>query len=391
LEFQGPYAIAAAARSYAAMNQPEKALPLLLRAAQAGFNQLSFMDDPAFTAWKADPRFARARERVRINAKPCTAGPEYKQLDFWLGEWDVHVSGRKVARSRIEKVSDDCIVQENWMPFNGLSGKSWNFYNPATRKWEQLWIGPDGGVLKLEGELKDGKMVYQGTAEQPNGARVPSRVTFEPVENHGVHQLSESSTDGGKTWTVGFDGVYRHPDAGPEHSISAADRRELLEHLKSSRRVFHEALSGVSAAQARFKPAPDKWSILECAEHIAQAEQLLFADALAGLSLPAGGAASKVDKESLLQTWGTATVKAKSSGDYDPAGRWSDLADIEKVLDTRRERSIDFVNETERDLRGRICCGGLDIWQQLLAMSAHTLRHVHQMEAVKADPAYPLK
>jgi len=390
LRFQAPYATASAARSYAAMKKADKAIDLLLSSAQAGFSQLAFVDnDPGFAALKEDPRFAAAHERIRINGKPCTSGAEYKQFDFWIGDWDVEVSGQKIARSRIEKVSDGCIVQENWMPLNGLNGKSWNFYNTATRKWEQVWIGPDGGVSKFQGDWKDGKMFFQGFAEQPNGTRSMARITFAPLQNHGVHQLAERSTDGGKTWTVGFDGIYRPSNTGPEHPISAAERRELLEHLKTSRGIFHEALKGVSPAQARFKPAPDKWSILECAEHIAQSEQLLLADALAGLSLPAGGAASRVDQESLLQTWGTATVKAKSSGDYDPIGRWPDLASIEKVFDARRERAIDFVSETERDLRGRICCGDLDIWQQILGMSAHTIRHVHQMEAVKADPAYP--
>jgi hypothetical protein len=60
------------------------------------------------------------------------------------------------------------------------------------------------------------------------------------------------------------------------------------------------------------------------------------------LNLPPGGARSKVSKESLLQAWGTSTTKVKSSGDYDPIGRWPDLASIEKVLDAQRERSIDL-------------------------------------------------
>ena len=65
-----------------------------------------------------------AHERIRMNSKPCTAGPEYQQFDFWVGEWDVEVGGQKVARSRIEKISDGCIVQENWMPSGGPPGKS---------------------------------------------------------------------------------------------------------------------------------------------------------------------------------------------------------------------------------------------------------------------------
>jgi hypothetical protein len=49
------------------------------------------------------------------------------------------------------------------MPNSGLQGKSWNFYNAATGKWEQVWMGARGGVLKLEGEFKDGAMRYTGT------------------------------------------------------------------------------------------------------------------------------------------------------------------------------------------------------------------------------------
>lgn len=356
LQFQASYAAAAAARSYAAAGKSEKAAEWLTRSAKGGFAQLSFIDsDPAFSALKNDPRFREAHERIRVNAKPCTSRPEYKQMDFWLGEWDVEVGGQKKARSRIERISDGCIVQENWMPFNGLSGKSWNFYNAGTKKWEQVWIGPDAGVLKVEGEWADGKMSYEGFENEPDGTRSLVRLTFTPTADHGVHQVSQRSSDEGKTWSTDFDGIYRPIPSEPEHTISAADRRELLEHLKTSRRVFHEALRGVSPEQARFKPAPDRWSILECAEHITQAEQLLFAQALAGLNLPPTGARSRVDKQLLLDAWGTSKVKVKSSGDYDPIGQWPDLPTIVKVFDARRERSIDFVSETERDLHGRLC------------------------------------
>ncbi|HLJ47370.1 MAG TPA: DinB family protein [Bryobacteraceae bacterium] len=389
LEFQAPYASAAVARSYAALGDNSKATEWLTRSARGGFTQLSFLDEPAFASLKKDPGFAAAKERIRINGKPCSTEPEYKQFDFWLGEWDVEVSGQKIARSRIEKISDGCIIQENWMPFNGLSGKSWNFYNPASKKWEQVWIGPDGGVLKVQGEATAGKMSFQGIDDLPDGRTKPARLTLTLLPDHTVRQVSERSDDGGKTWTAGFEGIYRPLAVEKEQAISEADRRELLEHLKTSRRIFHEALRGVSPDQAKFKAAPDRWSILECAEHIVQAEQLLFADALAGLDQPPTGARSKVNKEALLDVWGTAKVKVKSSGDYDPIGRWPDLATIEKVFDARRERSIDFIAETERDLHGRICCGDLDIWQQILAMSAHTLRHVQQIEAVKTDPSYP--
>ncbi|HEY1335883.1 MAG TPA: DinB family protein [Bryobacteraceae bacterium] len=382
--FQAPLAMAGAARAYAAGNDAAQALDWLGKAAQAGFAQPGFIDsDPALAALKSRSEYASIGERIRKNGKPCLTAPEYRQFDFWLGEWDVEVSGRNVGRSRIEKIDDGCIVQENWMPASGIDGKSWNYYNSATGKWEQLWMSA-GMVLKLEGGLDGKAMAYRGVTT-PNGATVLHRLTFTPMEGGKIHQFWEQSPDGGKTWTAAFDGIYV---PRPEQPISAEDRQQLLAHLKRSQQVFAEALRGLSPAQAHFKAGPDRWSILECAEHLAQAEQLLFADAMEGLKLPVG-AKSQATTDQILQVWGTRTQKVKSSGDYDPIGRWPDLATIKQVFDERRAKTIEFVATTQADLRDRVCCGQLDIWQQILALSAHTLRHVQQMDEVKASPGYP--
>jgi hypothetical protein len=173
--------------------------------------------------------------------------------------------------------------------------------------------------------------------------------------------------------------------AGP---LSDAERQQLLDHLKNSQKVFSEAIYGLSPAQAKFKPAPDRWSILECAEHLAQAEQLLFTGVMRALSNPTGKK-SQASDESVLDVWGTRKQKARSSGDYDPVGRWPDLAAVQKEFDARRAKTIEFVTKTQEDLRGRLCCGGMDLYQQLLGISAHTLRHVEQMNEVRAQSGYP--
>jgi DinB superfamily len=173
--------------------------------------------------------------------------------------------------------------------------------------------------------------------------------------------------------------------AGP---LSDTERQQLLDHLKNSQKVFGETLHGLSPAQAKFKPAPDRWSILECAEHLTQAEQLLFTGVMTALNSPAGKK-SQASDENVLEVWGTRKQKAQSSGDYDPIGRWPDLAAVQKEFDARRAKTIEFVTKTQEDLRGRLCCGGMDLYQQLLGISAHTLRHVEQMNEVKTQPGYP--
>jgi hypothetical protein len=88
------------------------------------------------------------------------------------------------------------------MPPNAPGGKSWNFYNAQTAKWEQVWIA-NGSVLKLEGGFTDGAMRLQGTRQ--SGI---DRITFTPLPERRVRQVWDRSTDAGKTWTVSFDGIY---------------------------------------------------------------------------------------------------------------------------------------------------------------------------------------
>jgi len=38
---------------------------------------------------------------------PCESIPQYKQFDFWIGEWDVTAEGRKVGDSSIQRFSGD--------------------------------------------------------------------------------------------------------------------------------------------------------------------------------------------------------------------------------------------------------------------------------------------
>jgi hypothetical protein len=43
----------------------------------------------------------------------------------------------------------------------------------------------------------------------PNGTKVINRITWRETAPGEVRQLWEQTTDGGKTWTVSFDGRYR--------------------------------------------------------------------------------------------------------------------------------------------------------------------------------------
>ena len=51
-------------------------------------------------------------------------------------------------------------------------------------------------------------MRIEGENTTPQGAKARQRMTFSKLENGKVRQLWETSTDGGKTWSISFDGTY---------------------------------------------------------------------------------------------------------------------------------------------------------------------------------------
>src|SRR5438132_13245647 len=59
-------------------------------------------------------------------------------------------------------------------------------------------------------------------------------------------------------------------------TLTQGERDRALSELYASRKQFLDSLAGLTEAQWNFKPAPAVWSIAECAEHIALAEDLLL-------------------------------------------------------------------------------------------------------------------
>jgi len=54
------------------------------------------------------------------------------------------------------------------------------------------------------------------------------------------------------------------------------DRGALIARLRNNARVFEALVRGVDPSQARWKPAPEQWSLLEVVAHLADEEVLDF-------------------------------------------------------------------------------------------------------------------
>ena len=140
---------------------------------------------------------------------PCLA-PEYRQFDFWVGDWNVlDPAGNVVGTNNITREYDGCVVQEHWEARGPQKqiGSSFNTYNPATRQWHQTWVDSTGGFLLLDGAFADGKMVLSGEMRNKRGL-LKHRIAWTPQPDGRVRQFWETSADEGKTWKPAFDGLY---------------------------------------------------------------------------------------------------------------------------------------------------------------------------------------
>ena len=208
------YAEYGIATVFASKKDKDKAFEHLEKAAQDGLSQPDQLsNDSDLAELKSDARFTKILEIVTHNQKPCAFAAENRQFDFWLGEWNVVTSqGESPAGdSRIELILGDCVVQENWTSAGniGYSGKSYNIYNAAAKRWEQYWVDNAGGNIFFYGELKDGVMDYW-TDEIPqlDGKKLKRHLQFIKLGPDKVRQFSQGSNDGGKTWFVEYDFTY---------------------------------------------------------------------------------------------------------------------------------------------------------------------------------------
>lgn len=146
---------------------------------------------------------------------PACETAEHRQFDFWVGRWDVYRpdTGKMVAHSLIEKLYGGCAIRENWMPLGGTGGGSLNSYRPGEKTWRQVWTDSGNNLNEYAGGLEGGVMVLTGESHPPTGPAVPIRMTYEAKRDGSVVQTGYQSSDGGKSWQLRYQFVYRRSTA----------------------------------------------------------------------------------------------------------------------------------------------------------------------------------
>jgi hypothetical protein len=174
-------------------------------------------------------------------------------------------------------------------------------------------------------------------------------------------------------------------------SLTREERAAAEEELESSRRRFLAALEGVTDEQWSRRPATGRWSIAECAEHVAAAELPLE-------RLFASGARARPTEEERKEIRGKDDYVREFLRDRSqameaperivPKGRFATREETIRAFEDRRGANLAFVRETSESLRDRFSphpfAGVIDGYQWILFLAAHCDRHTAQIEEIRS-------
>ena len=184
--------------------------------------------------------------------------------------------------------------------------------------------------------------------------------------------------------------------SGRAQNASLADKEKALAYLETSKKGVLAVTKGLSEAQWSFKPAPDKWSVAECMEHIAAAEDYIRG-MIADNVMKAPGAPdrdiAKIDA-GIMAMVPDRTNKVQAPEPLKPTNRFaSPQGSIQHFVDSRG-KTEEFLKSTP-DLRGHAADSPVgtkwDAYEFVLLIAAHSERHTKQIEEVKANPNFPAK
>jgi hypothetical protein len=179
-------------------------------------------------------------------------------------------------------------------------------------------------------------------------------------------------------------------------AITKKERKSAEQLLKDTENGVLASVKGLSEAQLKFKPAPDKWSVEECLKHIAISEKLIRGMVDDGLKQPANPEKRneiKTTDEQIIKSLEDRSTKVKAIDPMKPEN--TPFKSASEALDSfkeNREKLIGYVKNTKDDLRNHVLTlpiGTYDCYQLILIIGSHSNRHMQQIEEVKADPNFP--
>jgi uncharacterized protein YndB with AHSA1/START domain len=239
------------------------------------------------------------------------------------------------------------------------------------------------------------EVVFTFFAEGPEATRM--EFEHRHIERHGEGwEAIRKGVEGG--WTgilIEFERAMVDPGVSP--TLTQTERDFAAMDMDSSLEKLLECVKNFTLAQWTFKPAADRWSAAENAEHVAFVEdRVLRRITEKSLLEPADPEKRKTlrYRDMKVMELGFSREPNLQAPDYvQPTARWAVPDELLQNLRAARARSKEFVCTTQAGLRTHYLdhpfFGMLDDYQWLLLVSAHMQRHTLQIEEIKKHPGFP--
>lgn len=146
---------------------------------------------------------ANAQQQQQQQGPPCAA-PEFRQLDFWVGTWDLYSSADtsqpSIGTNVITREYGDCVIQEQFTASPpGLVGHSVSTYHAQPGLWRQTWVDNQGGYFALTGGPTSDGFMLTNTRISDHAPYL--RMIWEDITPNSLTWRWQRSTDAGATWT----------------------------------------------------------------------------------------------------------------------------------------------------------------------------------------------
>jgi uncharacterized damage-inducible protein DinB len=169
--------------------------------------------------------------------------------------------------------------------------------------------------------------------------------------------------------------------------MSPQEMKSVAGHLESARAELLVVVSGLTEEQACTRPAPDRWSVLECLEHVSFVERRFLGFVKAS---EAGTPAERdAAKEAAIEERVLDRINRRTAPEaVRPAGKYGSLSEALQDFNAARDETLRFASEQGMNLLSRSAShpvfGPLNGVEALLLIANHGRRHTAQMQEAAA-------
>lgn len=177
--------------------------------------------------------------------------------------------------------------------------------------------------------------------------------------------------------------------------ITDTERQKALDLLTRSRQALLDAVDGVTEPQARWKPSPERWSILEYVEHLAVSDDALVELVERALQSPARPETDdqrRAREQKIRETPMPRGVNNAPNA-LKPSARFASLSEALAGFLAARERTLEYARTTQEDLRSHFAphnvLGPLDGYQWLVGNARHAESHAGHIREIRSAAGFP--